>query len=190
MKQRSPPEKPLGATDSELISAFRGSGDQSALDALVRRHIGRVRAVIYPMVLDDTIADDLTQDTFLRAVRGLHGFRQDSELSTWLCSIAMNCVRSYFNRRPPPVAPLETTMNLSIDERPEIVAIGQELSEAIRGALEQLSPKLRSAVVLISLNGLDASQAAAIEGCTAATMHSRLHEARAQLKRLLKGHLS
>ena len=121
---------------------------------------------------------------------GLDGFRQDSEFSTWLCSIAMNCVRSYFSRRPPPVAPLDATLNLSINERPESAAIGQELSEAIRRALERLSPKLRSAIVLISLNGLDASQAAAVEGCTAATMHSRLHEARAQLKRLLKGHLS
>src|SRR5688572_18355227 len=110
MEQRSRPEKQLGATDSELISAFRGSGDRSALDALVRRHIGRVRAVIYPMVLDDTLADDLTQDTFVRAVRGLPGFRQDSEFSTWLYSIAMNCVRSYFSRRPPPVAPFETDM--------------------------------------------------------------------------------
>ena len=190
MEQRSRPEKQLRATDSELISAFRGSGDRSALDALVRRHIGRVRAVIYPMVLDDTLADDLTQDTFFRAVRGLDGFRQDSEFSTWLCSIAMNCVRSYFSRRPPPVASLDATLNLSINERPESAAIGQELSEAIRRALERLSPKLRSAIVLISLNGLDASQAAAIEGCTAAMMHSRLHEARAQLKRLLKGHLS
>jgi RNA polymerase sigma-70 factor, ECF subfamily len=189
MRQGYQPEKHLAATDSELISAFQGSDDRSALDDLVRRHIGRVRAIIYPMVLDDTLADDLTQDTFIRAVRGLPSFRQNSEFSTWLCTIAMNCVRSHFSRRPPPAAPFETGLNLSTNEQPDSAAIRQELGEAIHRALEQLSPKLRSAIVLISLNGFNASQAAAIEGCTAATIHSRLHEAREQLKRLLRGHL-
>jgi RNA polymerase sigma-70 factor (ECF subfamily) len=190
MRHRNWPGKALAATDSELISAFQCSSDPSLLDDLVRRHIGRVRAIIYPMVLDDAVADDLTQDTFVRAVRGLRSFRQDSEFSTWLYAIAMNCVRTFLARRPRPVAPIDVNMELTTNERPEKVAIGQELSEAIRRSIEQLSPKLRSAVVLISLNGLNATQAAAVEGCTVATMHSRLHEAREQLKRLLKGHLS
>lgn len=190
MQHRNWPEKALAATDSELISAFQCSSDPSVLDDLVRRHIGRVRVIIYSMVLDDGVADDLTQDTFVRAVRGLRSFRQDSEFSTWIYAIAMNCVRTYLTRRPPPVAPIDSNMELPTNEPADGAAIGQELSEAIRGCMEQLSPKLRSAVVLISLNGLNATQAAAIEGCTAATMHSRLHEARQQLRRLLKGHLS
>jgi RNA polymerase sigma-70 factor (ECF subfamily) len=142
------------------------------------------------MVLNDALADDLTQDTFIRAVRGLPSFHGDSEFSTWLCTIAMNCVRSYCSRRRSQVGPIDAGLKLSRDERPEYAAIGQELGDAIADALEQLSPKLRSAIVLISINGLSASQAASIEGCTAAVMHSRLHEARQQLKRLLKGHLT
>jgi RNA polymerase sigma-70 factor (ECF subfamily) len=190
MEHRFGSEKHLAATDFELIAAFQGSGNRPALETLIRRHIGFVRAVIYPMVLDDNLVDDLTQDTFIRAVRGLASFRRDSEFSTWLCAIATNCVRSYCSRRPPAAAPLEADLTSSRNERPESAAMGQEMDLAINRALEQLTPKLRAAVVLISLNGLDAAQAAALEGCTAATMHSRLHEARRHLKRLLKGHLS
>jgi RNA polymerase sigma-70 factor (ECF subfamily) len=179
----------LAATDSELVSAFQRSGDRSALETLVRRHIGRVRAIIYPMVLNNALADDLTQDTFIRAVRGLPNFHGNSEFCTWLATIAMNCVRSFYSRRPPAAMSLEASPLLATHERPEHAAMGQELGDAISDALLQLSPKLRGAIVLISINGLNASQAAAIEGCTTAVMHSRLHEARQQLKRLLKGHL-
>jgi RNA polymerase sigma-70 factor (ECF subfamily) len=146
--------------------------------------------MIYPMVLDDSVADDLTQDTLIRAVRGLAGFRQESEFSTWLCAIATNCVRRHFRRQTPRAVSLDANIGMASGERPEFAAMGQEMDVAIRHALDQLTPKLRTAVVLISLNGLDANQAAAIEGCTAATMHSRLHEARCRLKQLLRGHLS
>jgi RNA polymerase sigma-70 factor (ECF subfamily) len=188
MQQRA--EVTLVATDAELIAAYRNSSDSAALDALVRRHIGYVRAIIYPMVLDDAVADDLTQDTLVRAMRGLAGFRQKSEFSTWLYTIAMNCVRSHFNRRQPRLVMLDETICASTNERPEVAAIGKELDQAIGSALEQLTPKLRATIVLVSLGGLDAAKAAAVEGCTAATIYSRLHEARQQLKRLLKGHLS
>jgi len=61
----------LVPTDEELVAAYRNSGQRPVLDELVRRHVGKVRAMIYPMVLNSSGADDLTQEVFLRAVRGL-----------------------------------------------------------------------------------------------------------------------
>jgi RNA polymerase sigma-70 factor, ECF subfamily len=179
-------------TDLELIEAFRRDGDRSALDMLIRRHLATVRGVIYSMVLDQILTDDLTQDALVRAVRGLQGFRGESMFSTWLVRIAMNCVRNYFDRRPPTAKTLSTDDVRSLAARdglPVPFAIGQELDGAIAAALEHLTPRLRSAVVLISINGMSAHDASLIEGCSAATMHSRLHEARSRLKALLKGHL-
>jgi RNA polymerase sigma-70 factor (ECF subfamily) len=146
MRHQHRPVKPLAAADSELISAFQRSGDSAVFDELVRRHLGHVRAIVYPMVLNDAVADDLTQDTFLRAVRGLRSFRKDCEFSTWIYAIAMNCVRSYLTRRLPPVASVDHNVESSTSDLPESGAISKELSDAITSAMEQLSPKLRSAV--------------------------------------------
>jgi len=70
-------------SDEQLIACYRESGRAEALDTLTERYLGRVRAMIYPMVLDKTLADDLTQEVFLRAFRGLPSFDGRAQFSTW-----------------------------------------------------------------------------------------------------------
>jgi len=179
-------------SDEQLVACYRDSGQGEALDELTERHLGGVWAMIYPMVLDKNLADDLTQEVFLRAFRGLAGFDGRSRFSTWLYRMAMNTAHGFLarQRRSPVDFRAEVPDRCqSSSERPESVAMQGELELAVEAGLRDLSPKLRAAIVLIALERLEVGEAARIEGCAKTTMYWRLHEARRRLKRRLKGHL-
>ena len=179
-------------SDEQLVASYQDSGQREALDELTERHLGTVRAMIYPMVLDKTLADDLTQEVFLRVFRGLTSFDGRSRFSTWLYRVTMNTAHGFLARhRRSPVnfrAELPDRCQSS-SEHPESAAMQGELESAVEAAVRDLPPKLRAAMVLITLERLEVGEAARIEGCTKATMYWRLHEARKRLKRRLKGHL-
>ena len=90
-------------SDEELVASYRDLGQREALDELTKRHLGPVRAMIYPMVLDGTLADDLTQEVFLRAFRALASFNGRLRFSTWLYRVAMNTAHGFLagHRRSP-----------------------------------------------------------------------------------------
>lgn len=179
-------------SDEQLIAGYRDSGQKQSLEELVDRYVGKVRAMIYPMVLDRTLADDLTQEVFLRAFRGLGGFNGQSRFSTWLFRVAMNTAHSFLVRRRR--APVSFCGELpdcpqTRSGGPAATAMQQELEAAVVAALGELPPKLRAAVALTSIEQLDVAEAARIEGCTRATMYWRIHEARKRLRRRLEDHL-
>ena len=183
----------MASSDKELIAVYRTSGRKEALDELLRRHIGSVRAMVFQMVLDHSLADDLTQEVFLRAFRGLAGFRGKSQFSTWLYRVAMNTTRSFLARSGrSPVEFHAEVPERSAEEstRPERAMMQAELASEVETALAELSPKLRAAIVLTGIQHLSTSEAARIEGSTAATMYWRVHEARKFLKRRLEKYLS
>ena len=180
-------------SDEQLVACYRDSGQRGALDELTKRHLGRVRAMIYPMVLDGTLADDLTQEVFLRAFRGLARFNGRSQFSTWLYRVAMNTANGFLGRQRR--SPIDFRVKLPDDcasrgREPESRAMDIELQAAIEAALSDLPPKLRTAIVLVTLDHVDVAEAARIEGCTRPTMYWRLYEARKRLKRRLKSHLT
>jgi RNA polymerase sigma-70 factor (ECF subfamily) len=179
-------------SDEQLIAAYRDSGHKHLLDELVDRYVGKVWGMIYPMVLDRTLADDLTQEVFLRAFRGLGGFNGRSRFSTWLYRVAMNTAHSFLaRRRHEPVSFWGELPDYprSRSDAPAAAVMQEELESAVAAALGELPPKLRAAIVLTSVEQLDVAEAARIEGCTRATMYWRIHEARKRLKRRLETHL-
>ena len=174
-------------SDDELIRAFRHEGDPAALDGLIRRHVGWVRAMIYGMVLNDADADELSQEVFIRAIRGLPRFRGEARFSTWLRRIATNAVRTFLARAPRP-APAGDCLTQHADARSataEQSAIAAELDRRITEALGSLSPPLRAAIVLTAIEGVEVREAARIENCPVATMYWRVHKARRILKKRL-----
>ncbi len=186
-------QRETNRSDDELVAAFRQSGCRHSLDELVSRHIPKVRGLVFQMVLDDSVADDLTQEVFLRGCRGLTGFNGKSQFSTWIFRIAMNTTYSYLTRRDR--SPVE--FHADVPERfevgtagPEQAVVQAEFEDEVAAALSELSPKLRAAIVLVSLQQLGVSKSASIEGCSTATMYWRIHEARKQLKHRLRKHLS
>jgi RNA polymerase sigma-70 factor (ECF subfamily) len=174
----------LSVGDNELIASYLGSGCRDSLDDLLQRHLGRVRNVVYQMVLDQEAADDLTQEVMLKAFRGLASFDGKAAFSTWLFRIAMNTSYSFLARRkrsPVSYCGEMPEASRSETETPEMAAIQAELDEQIGQALEHLSPKLRAAIVLTAIQGVNPADAAQIEGCSVSTMYWRIHEARKQL---------
>src|SRR5688572_33103402 len=80
----------LQEPDPQLVRAARG-GDRNAFGLLVRHCQGDVWRLVFHLVRDETLADDVTQDAFVRAYRFLPGYRADAKFSTWLYAIARNC---------------------------------------------------------------------------------------------------
>ncbi|MCM2254375.1 MAG: sigma-70 family RNA polymerase sigma factor [Vicinamibacteria bacterium] len=85
-------------TDEELVAAVQG-GDSSAFDELVRRWERRIRGAVYRVVGSEEEARDVTQEAFLKAFRGLAGFKSEARFSSWLYQIALNLSRDKLRRR-------------------------------------------------------------------------------------------
>ena len=180
-------------SDDELIAAIRVNGDRTALDELVRRHLPQVRQTVFQMVLHDGDADDVTQEVFLRAIRGLNGFNRRAKFSTWLVRIAMNTAYTHLERRSrAPVESLATSTDQAVatSAAPEARLLMGELTADVERALAELSISLRAAVVLTSFQGMSPAEAAQVENCSTATMYWRIHEARKKLRTRLKEHLT
>lgn len=176
--------------DARLVERSQ-RGDRTALEELVRRHLQRVRGLVFHMLLDHAAADDITQEVLLRAVRGLAQFRGQSRFSTWLYRITWNTIQNHrgrvvsitdgeIERQEPAIRECE---------QPERVILQRELDERIQQGLAVLSPRLRGALVLTVLERLPAHEAAELEGCSIDTLHWRVHEARRQLKEHLADYL-
>jgi RNA polymerase sigma-70 factor (ECF subfamily) len=180
-------------TDEQLVASYRDSGQTEALDELVGRYVGRIRGFAYQMVLDPSAAEDLTQEVFLRLVRGVSTFNGRSTFSIWLYRLAMNTARTFLVSQHRSTVGFPSELPETTQARhpqPECAALEAELEAEVEAALGELSPKLRGAIVLTSLQRLEVKEAARIEGCTKATMYWRIHEARKQLRRRLRKYLS
>jgi RNA polymerase sigma-70 factor, ECF subfamily len=179
-------------SDEALVTAYLASGEAASLETLVERHLGPVRNLVFRMVLDDHLADDLTQEVFLQAIRGLPSFGGRAKFSTWLYRVAMNAIHNHVGReRRSPVEFREKLPDAGQTEsRPDQAALGNELQRVLETALAELDPRLRAALVLTCLEGLPIKEAAAIEACSVPTMYWRMHRARKLLKSRLQKYLN
>lgn len=183
----------MAESDEQLVAAWQASGDRALLEELVARHLPTVRRMVHSMTLDAAVADDLVQEVFLRAVRGLGSFGGRAKFTTWLYRVALNTVHGVLARqRRSPVdgRALLPDGVMSPDCPPEAEAERAETDAAVGRALAALPAKLRAAIVLVTLEDIDPVEAARIEGCTRATIYWRLHEARKRLTASLREHMS
>lgn len=175
-------------SDEELVWAFKDSGEMRHIDELVHRHIGKVRGMIYSMVLNHADADEITQDVFMRMANSISRFKQKARFSTWLYTITMNTARTFLRRRSS--RPLEHRAELpdqpSSLPAPDRSLIAAEADGEVAQALSNLSPSLRSAITLIAIQGLNVTEAARIDNCLVPTMYWRVHEARRLIKKQLE----
>lgn len=178
--------------DALLLRHGRGT-DLAALDLLIQRHLAKVRSIVFPIVLNEDDADEVTQEVFARAISSLSSFRGNAKFSTWLYRIAVNVAYSHLAARKRVRAQLAHDMDRkpSAGElEPDQAANRSEIESDIEIALGQLSPRLRSAIVLICIEGMDMKEAAKVSGCNRATLYWRLHEGRRILRTLLSRHLT
>lgn len=180
-------------TDAVFVARAR-DGDREAFAALVERHGGRVRSILLRLTGDVDQADDLAQDTFLRAYRGLDGFRGDARFGTWIVQIALHLARDGLRRtkRHGNVVSLDDLR----DQREETAdppsvatwsdpsdAVGEhELADRLAAALDELPPKYREVFVLHHEHDLPYDEIARVTGDSVGSLKVRAHRARQMLK--------
>lgn len=165
-----------------------GCGDQIDADEFVREHIDAVFRLAYRLTGNRHEADDLTQDTFVRAFRALSTYQQGN-MAGWLHRITTNLFldsvrrkrRIQFDAFPDGLAELLRSPGAEPDEQHDM----QSLDDDVREALMGLKPMVRAAVVLCDLEGFSYDDIAATLGVKSGTVRSRIHRGRAQLRREL-----
>ena len=178
-----------------MLVARARAGDHDAFAVLTARYQDRVYAIARSFVRDSEDALDLAQETFVKAFRGLGGFRGGPGLCTWLCRIAANSSRDWLRKQARRKA-------VSLDDEeiqgsgfeppatdalsdPAGVAEREELRAAVRSAVQKLPEELRLAVLLHDIEGLSQRNVAEATGCCLGTAKTRVFRGRARLRRLL-----
>jgi RNA polymerase sigma-70 factor (ECF subfamily) len=171
------------ASERELVRASQ-AGDRAAFGLLVERHQRSVYQVCYRYLGNHDDANDLAQETFLRAWRALGRFRCDSAFSTWLYRIAVNaCLNHRAARRPL----TEELHDGFADPRSGAYARveGEDEARRLREAVARLPEKQRATLILKVYQELTHEEVAGILGATVGTVKSNLFHALANLRRLL-----
>ena len=179
------------ASDRDLVDRARG-GDAEAFGLLVRRHQKRILRLAVHLTKSASDAEDVTQDTFVRAYQALSRFDGRSEPFTWLYRIAVNLSLNHLRQRKsrkleqhdddPRVAAMLSETRPGMHGDPAASAEQRRLAEALCAGLDGLSETLRTTIVLVSVDGLSHEQAAEVLGCPSGTIAWRVHEARRKLR--------
>ena len=174
-----------GSVDGTLISAAL-AGDESAFLALYDRYAGRVRRTVQGWVREPAVVDDVCQESWLRAFRGLDRFRGDADFGTWLHTIARNVVRSRGRTAQ------RRTELLAESWRPKLMAAPEpvELRLDLRRAVDALPPGMRRVLWLHDVEGWTHAEIGDSLGVSEGTSKSQLFKARARLRASLRGDTS
>ncbi len=181
-----------GASDDELVRRAR-RGDDAAFRVLVDRHAGRLYGLALHLVGHAADAEDIVQETFVGAFRGLRGFRGEASVKTWLTRILVRRVaRVRRSRRLRLARPVDLILEgadnaLSGEVTAETRA---DIRMDVSDVLAKLSPEHRTVVVLRELQGMRYSEIADVLDVPQGTVESRLFRARQHLKELLKDYLA
>ena len=177
----------MGDTDAEQISVLQTrKGDLAAFESLVRTHQRMIHSLTFRMTGSMADAEDLAQETFIRAFQQLDSYRGTAKFSSWLYRIAINTCLNWRHRES---RRREIHDGWAADAalRPEAdpPSGGDDAGQAVQAALMKLPAKQRAAIVLTVYDGLNHADAARALGCSEATVSWRVFAARRKLKRLL-----
>jgi len=181
-------------SDRELVDAAR-DGDAESFGVLVRRHQKRIFRLAVHLLRNATDAEDVTQETFVRAYGALDRFDGRSEPFTWIYRIAVNLSLNTIRARKPSrrSTPADDPRieALLVEKRagfsdPARVASDRELALALCAGIDELSNSLRTTLVMVAIDGLSHTDAAEVLGCPEGTIAWRVHEARKKLRAYLE----
>ena len=196
---QSPSEAPAPPEEMELVGRVR-RGDLSAYDDLVRRYQERIYATVYHMTANHEDANDLAQESFIKAFQALKSFKGGSSFYTWIYRIAVNKTINFLKQRRNKVQMSLDDLDFNAEHDPDLVALISEktprrevglaeLQEKLNAAMLRLSEPHRLVVTLHDVQGLSHEEIAEIMDCNIGTVRSRLFYARQQLQAYLSDYL-
>lgn len=190
----------FSSAETEFIEKLK-AGDANAFDTLANRYASDIYGLLLRITQDAEEASDLTQETFLSALKAIHKFRGEADLKTWLFRIAINESRNRFRwwkrRRRDVTISLDVTVgesNTPLSEtvssdalNPEEKTLRIEREKILREALNELPEIFREAVVLCDIEGLSYEEIAQTLEVNIGTVKSRIARGRDELRRKLEG---
>ncbi len=190
----------LGAAEEETLVRRARLGHLEAYDELIRRYQERIYATIYHMTSNHEDANDLAQETFIKAFQALKSFKGGSSFYTWIYRIAVNKTINFLKQRKHRAHMSLNDLDFNAEHDPDLVALISEktprreinlaeLQEKLNTALQKLSEAHRLVVVLHDVQGLPHEEIARIMDCNIGTVRSRLFYARQQLQAYLSDYL-
>jgi len=195
-------EKPARMDPQEERSLVQKAqaGDLGAYDQLIRNNQERVYATIYHMTSNHEDANDITQETFIKAYKVLSNFKGDSSFFTWIYRIAVNKTINFLKQRRHKGQMSLNDVDFNAENDPDLVAFVSdntprnavgliELQEKLNEAMAKLSDNHRLVVTLHDVQGMSHEEIGKIMDCNAGTVRSRLYYARQQLQSLLADYI-
>jgi RNA polymerase sigma factor (sigma-70 family) len=186
--------------EDEALVRRAQAGETSAFDILVERYKERLYATVYHMTSNHEDANDLVQDTFIKAYKSLRSFRGQSSFYTWVYRIAVNRTINFIKRRKNRNQFSLDDVDSSIQNDPDLVEMMShvtprrevgltELHEKLNEALQKLSEPHRAVVTMHDVQGMTHADIAQVMKCSEGTVRSRLFYARQQMQALLSDYL-
>jgi RNA polymerase sigma-70 factor (ECF subfamily) len=178
-------------SNDQLLAAAK-LGDRAALLKLLERHQAQIYRFGMRMCGDAQDAQDVLQETLLAMARGVHDFRQDSSISSWLYAIARSfCAKKHRKDELTSTQP-SSLSNEGADQKltapgatPDDAAAASQLRSALQSAIDSLEPGYREVLILRDVEGLTAAEVAHALGLGVQAVKSRLHRARRELRERL-----
>ncbi|MFV8754232.1 RNA polymerase sigma factor [Nannocystaceae bacterium ST9] len=171
--------------DEVLVARASGGKDNAAFAELVRRHQGKVRGLLLRLTNNPTLADDLAQEVFLRAYRGLVGFEGRSRFSTWLYRIAYNVFLNHRTRTRELACLPENYESHAAAPDNELSPQRYDLRRDLADAVTRLPERYRAVVTLYYLEDVSYPEIAEVLDLPLGTVKTHLHRA----KKLLRDHM-
>ena len=173
------------------------AGDRRAFDVLVSKYQRRLMRLVSRLVHDPAEAEDVVQETFIKAYRALRHFRGDAAFYTWLYRIGINTAKNYLatqSRRTPTSSEADAQQAESFDDgsklrdnnTPESVLASKQIAATVNAAMDVLPIELRTAIVLREIEGLSYEEISEIMACPIGTVRSRIFRAREVIAEKLK----
>ncbi len=168
-----------------ILEAQKGDGE--AFCALIGKYENQIYNIAYKFMQNSFDAQDAAQDAIIKMYGSIRKFSFQSAFSTWMYRVVANTCLDLIRRRKPSV-PMEeyTDAAVSRDGNPDEQAQNNELGRSIRAAVQELSEKYRTVLILKDMEGLKYEEVAEILSITPGTVKSRLFRAREKLRRILE----
>lgn len=173
--------------DKELVQRVQ-QGDKAAFDLLVIKYQHRIIQLVYRYVKDPSEAQDVAQESFIKAYRALGNFRGDSAFYTWLYRIAINTAKNYLVSRSrrhsdyqidiQDAEQVENAPQLKGMETPESLLMNDEIVAVVKTVIEKLPEEMKTAIMLREFEGLSYEEIAQTMECPVGTVRSRIFRAR------------